>query len=132
MQVPDDLEAAVTAEMRLTQDDATPAAKSGGLMYFWAFRDFPGLPERLGYEDGPRTKALYFHLDEIVPNLIRQKRLGPIAAALNSDRGGKMTPEALSRTLGKSADLGLLGNLKPMIDARQWKLVGEDLGSVWP
>ena len=133
MPVPDDLAAAVDAEMKTwSKGDNELSPKIAALMYQWACKDFAGLLKWAGesYED-PKFRAFAYHNDTILEKLIDEKGLGSIVGALNDPHWSTQILYTTSAVMGKSSDLGHVAEFKEKLNPDQWRNFKGYLSDNW-
>lgn len=130
MPVPDDLEAALAAEMKLW-DKEDRSAKLAVLMYQWARKDFAGLLKWVGGYDGPNAIALVRHSNAIWEKILSEKGPDSLISGFSYPQWGNQMMDFTAHIIGSSPDLGQIEEFKEKLSPQQWQRFSRILISDW-
>jgi hypothetical protein len=133
MTVPDDIKAAIEAEMKLWEKDGHgQSAKLAALLYFWSEKDFSGLLKWADRIDEGNAMALAYHIQKIVEKTIEVKGTHAILGLPKNENWSGNLMYYVGSTLGKSGDTGQLAEAKGSLNPREWQNFRGYVAGNWP
>lgn len=134
MEVPADIEAALTAELtewlKDGPGDRKPSPKIMALMYHWAARDMAAMQRWTESGAGPQD-AYFYHSLQVFDKLAKDKGPEALAGGLTG-KFGTLTAHGVAVGLGYYADMDRALALKGTLTPQQWEMVRHRCAATWP